>query len=444
MGKLNITDIIGKKFGNMIVLKLLEDKGWNSVYLLKCSRCGSEYKSKRQKIINKYIKHSFCVNCKDRRRLDIVVGETIGNYTVLDELPNDEYRCKCKCGYESTQTRRNLLNIKLLEKKNPNAYKGPTCPHHKYRLNKEGHYGALKEGEVYKNLTTIGKLKENLPGLRPHTKYYIFKCNKCGKLVYNQKDKLPKTCAHRHLFTKDTFKKGEWYIYPQFKDLLKDDEVISETESINEIKKENNMNPLVKYVLDNNKTVIEEKLVDIMTNDPLVMNMLCSKANNFIGAKIENVTMGTDIDNLIKELISSKDFKEAVFDSDTFISNSSSQLSKKNIDTEERAPNLVFNQQPPTVVKPSFDKLSKDINILKGYREMLKGINLLFTAKGIVPLSKNDLITFIKNDSIAEDVITYALNSGDILLGGKVYRTTDSMIANALYAVEKRIKELGN
>jgi len=430
MGKLNTTDIIGKKFGNMIVLKLLEDKGWNSDYLLKCTRCGSEYKSKRQEIINKFNKHNFCANCKDRRRLDIVVGETIGNYTILAKLPNDEYSCKCKCGHESIQTRRNLLNIKLLEKKNPNAYKGPSCPHN-YRLTKDGFHKELKEGEVYKNFTTIGKLKENLPGLRPNTKYYIFKCNKCGKLIYNQKAKLPITCAHRHLFTKDTFKKGEWYIYPQFEDLLKD-EVINETESINEIKKENdmNMNPLIKYVLDTNKTVIQEKVIDILRNDPLVMNKLYSNANNFISDKIKDVPMSTDIDSMIKELISGKDFKDAVFGDSTFTTN---------IDTTVIKPKSVN-----TNVSKSSSNALKDINILKGYREMLKGINLLFTAKGVVPLSKKDLITFIKNDSIAEDVITYALNSRDIIISGKVYRTTDSMIANALYVVEKRIKELDN
>lgn len=108
-GHSRLVDISGRTFYNWTVLEYAGNKKWRC----KCGNCGlvkdmtaaSLYAIRTNKCNHQVIKPYTKI-------IDIKVGDKIGEWTVLEQINNKYYRCKCSCGLISSILKYDLVNGK--------------------------------------------------------------------------------------------------------------------------------------------------------------------------------------------------------------------------------------------------------------------------------------------------------------------------------------------
>lgn len=111
MGKIiDINDIVGKKFDKLTVLNYVGKEGSNYFYTCQCE-CGNTIIAKRCNLIRGATKSCGCVNRIDATD---IIGKKFGRLLVLSiagkRRSNYCYNCKCDCGNEKVVNRYALLH----------------------------------------------------------------------------------------------------------------------------------------------------------------------------------------------------------------------------------------------------------------------------------------------------------------------------------------------
>lgn len=96
--------LVGKVFGKLTVIEELE-RGRYRKYLCVCE-CGNSKKVEHQKLKSSQVKSCGCL-LKGKN----ITGMTVGNLTVIKEVENKKWLCKCKCGNFTEVSKCSLTNI---------------------------------------------------------------------------------------------------------------------------------------------------------------------------------------------------------------------------------------------------------------------------------------------------------------------------------------------
>ena len=113
-------DLIGQKFGKLMVIKRNgSDKHGKALWLCKCE-CGNEVSIRGSRLISGYtkscgcLKHE-CLNKNNNINIDNLVNKRFGRLTVISRNGSDKYGnsmwlCRCDCGNETTVRANSLKN----------------------------------------------------------------------------------------------------------------------------------------------------------------------------------------------------------------------------------------------------------------------------------------------------------------------------------------------
>ena len=124
----------GQIFGDFKVIEYLGNKK----YLVSCIYCNNETKE----LFGHNIRKLFGVTCEKKKEPIIdLVGQKIGDWTVLKKIDSRRYLCRCSC---ENQTTREVLKVNLMNGTSR------SCGH------KVNHYGDLV-GRTFGDWTVIGK-----------------------------------------------------------------------------------------------------------------------------------------------------------------------------------------------------------------------------------------------------------------------------------------------
>ena len=212
-------------------------------------------------------------------------------------------------------------------------------------------------------------------------------------------------------------------------------------------------NPLVNCILEYNKDKIEKKVIDLIMNDEDIRRTFIVNAKVFLEDKLGgDLDPTTNVDYMIDTLLNSVSFKSAVVGKGritTVAKEIPVDMSVEEIRKAGEATLKAIKEKPaPQFSAPRHVGLTpvvvKNINVekpvLEAYHNMLKSIKLLFTAKGITPLKKEDLATFIDDDNLVDETIDYAVAKRAMVKSGDVYRSTPAMIDKEMTRVERELE----
>ena len=97
-----LNDLTGKKFGRLTVIKYIGDRKWEC----QCD-CGNTTIKLAQSL--EHANEAMCDICRNKQKENLS-GQIFNDWTVIENLGNSRYRCKCTCGNESIVTSYMLKN----------------------------------------------------------------------------------------------------------------------------------------------------------------------------------------------------------------------------------------------------------------------------------------------------------------------------------------------
>lgn len=109
-------DIVGKRFGQLVVVEYIGKKENTSTHLYRCKcDCGKEKAIVRPSLVKGLSKSCGCRQGCKIPSLEDIVGQTYGKLTVVKSTRRAKwskqmYWCKCECGTEKEVSRTSLLN----------------------------------------------------------------------------------------------------------------------------------------------------------------------------------------------------------------------------------------------------------------------------------------------------------------------------------------------
>ena len=88
-------DITGQTFNDLTAVKCIDTK--NRIWLWKCS-CGNECTARKNDVVSGRKKS--CGHLSNRGGTTINIGDKFGEWTVLEDVGNRHFLCRCSCGVE--------------------------------------------------------------------------------------------------------------------------------------------------------------------------------------------------------------------------------------------------------------------------------------------------------------------------------------------------------
>ena len=105
-------DLIGKRFGSLVVLNKCGHKSNSGkvLWLCRCD-CGGAIETTTVNLTKGVTTHcKECILKKKSTKYDYMIGNKYGSLTVLEYVGKSKFRCKCDCGNETIANGDSLLN----------------------------------------------------------------------------------------------------------------------------------------------------------------------------------------------------------------------------------------------------------------------------------------------------------------------------------------------
>lgn len=145
---MDIDELIGKRFGHLLVIEKIDNYNQTGRPKYKClCDCGNYCYYSKAVLVNSIVQSCGCVKCELKKLKQNRVGEKYGKLEIIEMLPKGYVRCICECGEQ---------NVTLIYSIIRGTTKSCGCIERESRYNRQNHEKDLT-GMTFGHLTVIEK-----------------------------------------------------------------------------------------------------------------------------------------------------------------------------------------------------------------------------------------------------------------------------------------------